>query len=264
MRTINTDNASLISQFNIKNDWTSIMDIIDVIENIFREFGYLIKKFYYSKNHKVYSPSYNKFKCINNYDTDVISGMSFQSDFNKKDFEPNTRLDIEVNMRYINSKNIVKISVVINDNFLLNDIYSTYKKIIVTLSENSDLFLSGYSFLLPNYYGAVSFSSGILRKLNMPCALKNLAGWYANSDLINSTICLMNCFSDLSDDQNQCLVDIFGKDNVFRINNVTAFINPFAENIDIADYIISDNYNEICNMLEQKLPFKRLTYHKER
>ena len=260
MQIINSENTSLICQFNIRDNGISIVDIMDAAENIFQKFGYSIKRFYYSKNRKAYSPSYNKFKKSGINDADLIRGMSFQSDFNREDFEPNTRLDIEVNMRYAHSKNIVKISVVINDNSLLNDICSTYKDIIISLSEKNILFLSGYSFLISNYYGAVSFSGGILRKFNMPCALLNLANWYGDSDLINSTIGLMNCFSDLTEEQDECLIDIFGKENVFKINNITAFANSFAENMKIADYIVSDNYNEVCKTLEQKLPFKRLTY----
>lgn len=263
MQTIHLDNTSMICQFNIDNNSITDNDLINTIEATFHKFEYPIRKFYYSQNHKVYSPNYSKFK-LSNTNFESIVGLSFQSDFNSKDFEPNARLDIEVNFRYIASKNIVKLSIVIDDKILLDDICTTYKKIITILSENNNLSISGYSFLLNNYYGAVSFSSGILRRLNMPCSLKNLAAWYSSADLINSTIGLMNCFSNLTEYQNQCLIDIFGKDNVFRLNNVTAFINPFAENMNIADYIISDNYNEICKMMEEKLPFKGLTYHKER
>lgn len=264
MKTTIADNVSLICQFNIDNGSTSIVNLINFAENLFLEFGYLVKKFYYSKEHKVFSPKYNKFK-LTSMDCNYISGISFQSDFNNKDFEPNARLDIEINMRYIDSGNIVKLSVVINDNVLLDDIFNTYKTIIAVLAKNNNkLSLSGYSFLLPNYYGAVSFASGILRKMNMPCSLKNLASWYVSADLVNSTIGLMNCFSDLSEYQDQCLIDIFGKDNVFSINNVTALINPYAKNMNIADYIVSDNYNLICKELECKLPYKRLACHKER
>lgn len=81
--------------------------------------------------------------------------------------------------------------------------------------------------------------------------------------MVNSTIGLINCFSDLTEYQNQFLMNIFGKDNVIKFSNITIFYNSYAENLNIADYIVSDNYNEICNMLEQKLPFKRHIYHKE-
>ena len=159
---------------------------------------------------------------------------------------------------------MIKYSIIINDKQPLSNIRDTYKTLIEIISEIKNISISGYSFLISNYYGAVSFASGILRKMNISCSLKNLASWYLSADLINSTIGLINCFSDLTEYQDQCLIDIFGKDNFFKYNNVTAFFNPYAENMNIADYIVSDNYNEICKTIEQKLPFKGLAYHKER
>lgn len=186
-----------------------------------------------------------------------VSGLSFRSDFNSKDFEPNTRLDIEVNMRYIHSNNVAKLSVVINDNFFIDAIFNVYKRIIAVFADNSyQLTLSGYSFLLPNYYGAASFSSGILRKFNMPCSLENLASWYSSADLVNGTLGLLNCFSDLSVEQNKYLFNIFGEENVYVTNNITAVYNVAAESESIADYIESDDYNCKCLKLEKSFRLK--------
>lgn len=259
---IHSYDESLICQFNISyhNDLPRYLALQS--EKLFSNFGYEIKKIYWAKEKKLWTPCYKRYKAL--LESDEFLNLDFQSDFNSKDFEPQTRLFVDIDTRYINSFSLIKYSIVINDRQILNNIWDTYKTLIEIISEIKNIRISGYSFGISNYYGAVSFASGILRKINIPCSLKNLAAWYTDADLINSTICLMNCFSDLTEYQNQCLIDVFGKDNVFKSNNVTAFINPYAENMNIADYIVSDNYNEICKTLEEKLPFKGLTYHKER
>ena len=258
---IHSHDESLICQFNMSYYHDLPRCLAFQSEKIFLNFGYEIKKIYWTKEKKLWTPPYKRYKVL--LESDEFLNLDFQSDFNRKDFEPQTRLYVDVNTRCINSLGVIKYSIIINDKQLLSNIGDTYKTLIEIISEIKNISISGYSFLISNYYGAVSFASGILRKMNMPCSLKNLASWYVGADLINSTIGLMNCFSDLTEYQNQCLMNIFGKDNVFNFNNITAFINPYAENMNIADYIVSDNYNEICKMLEQKLPFKGLTYNKE-
>lgn len=258
---IHSNDESLICQFNMNYYHDLPRYLAFQSEKIFYNFGYEIKKIYWAKEKKLWAPPYKRYKVL--LESDEFLNLDFQSDFNRKDFEPQTRLDIDVNTRYINSLGVIKYSIIINDKQLLSNIWNTYKMLIEIISKIKNISISGYSFLLPNYYGAVSFASGILRKMNMPCSLNNLASWYSSSDLVNSTIGLINCFSDLTEYQNQFLMNIFGKDNVIKFSNITIFYNSYAENLNIADYIVSDNYNEICNMLKQKLPFKRHIYHKE-
>lgn len=260
MSLINSNDVSLVCRFNVDANSLPLLSITSIIESVFQEFGFEIKKFYYSNSRNVYTPRYAKFKTVYRDDMSSIETMSYQSDFDRKDFEPHTRLDVDINMLHIESRGIIKINVVINDHELLKNVFNTYKRIVTCICSKTAIRLSGYSFLLPNNYGAISFSSGILRKMNMPCALKNLARWYPDADVINSTICLVNCFSNLTEYQNQCLTDIFGESNVYQINNVTVIYNSFAENMNISDYIVSNNYNELCDAMEELLPFKRLDY----
>lgn len=261
MNTIIADDVSLICQFNISYYQDLPRCLAFQSEKVFLKFGYEIKKIYWAKEKKLWTPPYKRYKAL--LESDEFLSLDLQSDFNRKDFEPKTRLYIDISTRYIDTLGVIKYSIIINDKRLLSDIWGTYKKLIEIISEIKNISISGYSFLLPNYYGAVSFASGILRKMNMPCSLNNLASWYSGSDLVNGTIGLSNCFSDLTEYQDQCLMNIFGKDNVVKLNNITAFYDTYAEDLSIADHIVSDNYNEICNVLEQDLPFKRCVYYEE-
>lgn len=252
-------NESLICQFNITyyDDLPRYLAVQS--EKIFSKFGYEIKKICWMTEKKLWTPYYKRYKVL--LESEDFLNLNFQSDFNRKDFEPQTRLYVDVNTRYINSLGVIKYSIVINDKHLLSELKNTCQTLTSIISENKNICMSGYSFFLPNYYGAVSFSSGILRKFNMPCSLKNLASWYSSADLVNGTLGLLNCFSDLSVEQNKYLFNIFGEKNVYVTNNITAVYNVAAESKSIADYIESDDYNCKCLKLEKKLPFKKLNYY---
>ncbi len=254
---------SLICQFNIKYIPGIVNYIVTKMEEMFSCFGYDIKKIWLSTKAKILSPNYKKFKSLLDIEMFQFEDLSFQSDFNSHDFEPNARCYTYLNNRYIHSKSIIKLSVIINDKNIIIDFFDVYKKMICILSENSECYLSGYSFLISNYYGAVSFATGILRRMNMSRSLKNLAGWYSSSDIENGTICLLNCFSNLNESQNHYLENVFGEENFFKSNGISAFYNRFAEGVDISDYLISSNYNLICNSIEERVPFKRLHFYKE-
>lgn len=43
----------------------------------------------------------------------------------------------------------------------------------------------------------------------MSCSLKNLAGWYSSSDIINGTIGRLNCFSELTREQDSNLMNVY-------------------------------------------------------
>lgn len=256
----NSDN-SLICLFNISSTNASIVELVNIIELIFEKYEYPIKKIYYSECRKtrVLSP-----KKINQFKETVLPGVdsiSFQSDFNKTDFEPNTRLYVYLNNRYIESGQIIKLGIVINNGIEQDELLNNYKMITECLSNINNIKLSGYSFLFPNYYGAVSFSCGIIRKPDMPCTLNNLSGWYGGTDLYNNVLGLMNCFSNLSESQINILLSVFGKENVCTLNNLTITYNHHIRNMDISDYINSENYNSICNILENGIPFKRMRYY---
>ena len=263
MRLFEFDDMSYMCLFNIRSDSITVTDLVDCVENIFLELNYPIKKTFYSKNNRVYSPKSSIIKCIENAQLSNFLGLSFQSDYNKEDFEPNTRLYVDINLRYVNSKNTIKISIVVNDKKYLYELLNTYKLITKMLINNRRIILSGYSFLIPNLYNPVSFSIGILRKPDIPISLKNLASWYSSSDFINSTVGLVNCISNLTDLQNQYLKLVFGEDNVFIENRVTVFYNQLLNRMRTVDYLSSSNYNEICDKIEVEIPFKRLPYHKE-
>lgn len=175
---IHSNDESLICQFNM-NYYHDLPRYL-----AFQSEKYFItldmnKNILGKKKKKLWAPPYKRYKVL--LESDEFLNLDFQSDFNRKDFEPQTRLDIDVNTRYINSLGVIKYSIIINDKQLLSNIWNTYKMLIEIISKIKNISISGYSFLLPNYYGAVSFcASGILCKMNMPCSLNNLASWYSS------------------------------------------------------------------------------------
>lgn len=250
---VTSDNGkSLIIQLNIKSETTTVDEIFNSTKDVFSGLGYKMKKIFYSCNNKVYSPNLNRFCSQWDSIKEQIKSLSIQSDYNKSDFEPNVELDIELNFRYVQQRKIIKYSIILNNDYDNLKNFDCYKCIINSLSKNDNLIMSGYSYYLDNYYGAVSFSHGILRKRNMPNELKTLAAFYHNSDVNYTTIGIYNCFSCLDSSEIGLLKFIFGEDNVITSNSITFCYNRFIELTSIQDYLKSKNYMEICKTLSSK------------
>lgn len=150
---------------------------------------------------------------------------------------------------------IVKFTIVVNDVELLNNVENIYKDILSVLSEIPQVNIVGYSFLLPNNYGAVSFSAGILRKPNMSQSLQNLARWYSDSSTKKSVIGLFNCLTAVSKRDILLLKGVFGQQNVETINGITFFRNELMSSFDIENYFISADYKKLCDKLDLELCF---------
>lgn len=245
------NDTSLICQFNLRSRDGLTNDLIECSEALFAEFNYKIRKIYTSTCEKVLSPSYKKFKSFIN--PDYFYSIRFQSDYNSKDFEPQTHLYTNIDnfgvkgTEYTLPEPLVKFSVVINDAELLKNPGNIYKDILSVLSKIPQIEMAGYSFLLPNSYGAISFSLGILRKMDMPPSLKNLARWYSDSNCQKSVIGLFNCFTGMTKNQAAILIDLFGKQNVEAINGITFFKNEAMNSSDIESYYTSAEYNKLCD-----------------
>lgn len=258
------NDTSLICQFNLAycNELTNYL--VKCTEILFDQFNHKIKKIHTSSAEKVYSPSYKKFKSFTN--PGYFYTISFQSDYNREDFEPQTHIYSHINnfwvkgTEYVLPEPLVKFTIVINDAELLKNADSIYKDILSVLSEIPRVNAAGYAFLLPNTYGAVSFSDGILRKLNMSDSLQNLARWYRDSNMKKGVIGLFNCLTPTSKKQIILLKDIFGKHNVETINGITFFRNEQMSSYDIEDYFISVEYNRLCDKLKSEFCFLRTDY----
>lgn len=257
--TLNSSDFSFVCQFNFKFDFDEMgLLLIRAIEKIFCTFKFPVKKICLNNNDgKIYRISQ---KQLNNIICDLnkeFRYINFRSDFRSSDFEPDTRFYAQIK----NNKDLLKVSVVIKEQHLLNDIFDVYKTIVEELSTSNSYCFTGYSFYISNCYGPVSFSSGILRRLEMSKDMLNLAHWYTESDLIKSTIGYLNCFSYLSDSQNQFLIETFGRDNVSQVNNATIFKCDIAFLSDDDSYFTSTEYNKMCDRFEKELPFIRNQYY---
>lgn len=255
------NDTSLICQFNLNHYNGLTPHLVECAEELFSLFNYKIKKIHTSSAEKVYSPSYKKFKSFAN--PGYFYTISFQSDYNREDFEPQTHIYSHINnfwvkgTEYALPEPLVKFTIVINDAELLKNADSIYKDILSALSEIPQVNAAGHAFLLPNTYGAVSFSHGILRKLNMPDSLQNLARWYRDSNVKKGVIGLFNCLTPTSKKQIILLKDIFGEHNVETINGITFFRNEQMSLYDIENYFISMEYNRLCDKLESEFCFLR-------
>lgn len=255
------NDTSLICQFNLNHCNGLISHLIECAEELFSLFNYKPKKIYTSFDRKVWSPGYKKFKSFAN--PDYFYSISFQSDYNSCDFEPETHIYMCINnsrtkgSEYILPEALVKFTVVINDAELLKNTENTYKDILLSLSEIPQVKMTGYSFRLPNRYGAVSFSRGILRKSNMSHSLQKLAGWYNESNTERSVIGLFNCFTGLTEKQNSVLKSLFGQENVEIVNGITLFKNESMNVFDFDNYFTSVEYNRLCDKLESEFCFLR-------
>lgn len=255
------NDVSLICQFNLSH-WNGLVShLIACTEEIFSLFDYKIKKIFTSFDRKVWSPGYKKFKLFTN--PDYFYSISFQSDYNSCDFEPQTHLYVRIDnsrtkgSEYIFPEPLVKFTVVINDAELLKNAEKTYKGILLLLSKISRIKLTSYSFRLPNSYGAVSFSQGILRKPDMSDSLKYLARGYNGSDIERDLIGLFNCFTDLTKRQSDVLKKLFGEENVEVLNDITFFKNESINALGLDDYYTSAEYCQLCDKLETEFCFVR-------
>ncbi len=259
---INTD-ISLICQFKLMYYDGLISALSQCMEDLFDVFNLKIKRIHVSTDIKGWTPSYKYYQTFINLD--YFYKIAFQSDFNKSDFEPRTRLYTKIDnwgvkgTQFVKPTELVKFTVVVSDPMLLEDMYVTYKSIISALSKIAVTNLTGYSFLFPNDYGPISFSSGILRKLNMPDSLVNLAQWY-NSDFSKLTIGLYNCLSIVSNEQLSFLHNTFGEKNVETVRGVTIFKNESLNKLYFDDYFISSEYNCLCDEFEKYFPLVRNRY----
>lgn len=249
------NDTSLICQFNLEHRNDLIPQLIECVEELFSLFHYKIKKIYTASEEKVRSPGYKNFKSFIN--PAYFRTISFQSDYNRCDFEPETHMYIQINnsrtkgTQYVLPESLVKFTVVLNDAERLKNIENTYKDILLTLSKIPQVKMTGYSFQLPNRYGAVSFSLGILRKQNMCRSLQNLARWYRDSNTERSVIGFFNCFTGLTKEQNDVLKNLFGQENVEIINSITFFKNESVKNAsDVETYFTSAEYERLCDKLE--------------
>ena len=258
MMELKSSEVSLVCQFNFKYDNNELdLILISSIEVLFSIFNFTIKKICLSSIHgKIYRISHKKLNSILNDLNNEFKYINFRSDYNSGDFEPNTRFYVQLNK----FKGLLKVSVIIKEQHLFDNDFDMYKTIVEELSKSNSYSFTGYSFYIPNYYGPVSFSFGILRRTKMPKDMLNLAQWYTKSNLIKSTIGYLNCFSNLSEYQIQFLIDTFGSDNVSRINNATIFRCNKAFLSDDASYFDSVEYAELCDKFEQELPFVRNQY----
>lgn len=252
---------SMICQFALAARDNLTERLIKAAESIFAAIGCIVKKIYASSGEKSRSYGRNEFKRLVNYD--YFYSIEFRSDFDREDFEPQTQLYTNIDNSavrgnpYVKPKSLVKFTVVVREE-LLNNTDQAFAKIISTLSEISDVLLSGQAFLLPNSYGAVSFSHGIARKINMPEPLQNLLVWERESDVKKGFVGLFNCFSGLTKNQTELLESLFGKENVKTAGRLTWFRNEDMNTLDIGDYFMSEKYDKLCGELEASLPFERL------
>lgn len=253
---------SLVCQFNLEYRNGLIPHLIECMEQLFSSFDLNIKKIFTSFGETVRSPGYNKFKSFIN--PEHFYTISFQSDYNDRNFEPETRLYTRINnspakgTEYVLPEPLVKFTVVINDAALLKNAENTYKKIILVLSGIPQIRMVGYSFQLPNSYGAVSFSAGILRKPGMSPALKALARWYNDSNTKRSVLGLYNCFTNLTPNQHNILINLFGQENINTVNGVIFFKNGSMTKFDLNDYFSSVEYCRLCDKLKPEFCFLKM------
>ncbi len=253
---------SLVCQFNLKCRNGLIPHLVECVEELFSSFNYNIKKIFTSFGETVRSPGYNKFKSFIN--PDHFYTISFQSDYNSRDFEPETRLYIRIDnsptkgSEYVLPEPLVKFTVVINDLKLLESAEKTYKTLLLALSNIPQLEMVGYSFQLPNSYGAVSFSVGILRKPDMSPSLQALARWYNDSNTKRSVLGLYNCFTGLTKEQYDALKKTFGQENIDTVNGVILLKNVSMTAFDINSYFSSSEYCRLCDRLKNEFSFLRM------
>lgn len=235
--------------------------LIKAAESVFAAMGCNVKKIYASSGEKSRSYGRNEFKRFVNYD--YFYSIEFRSDFDRADFEPQTRLYTNIDNSYVRGnpyvkpKPLVKFTVVVRDE-LLSSKNETFEKIASALSEMSDVPLSGQAFLLPNRFGTVSFSHGIARKINMPEPLQCLLAWERGYDVKKGFVGLFNCFSGLAKKQVELLERLFGKENVKTAGGLAWFVNGDMDTLDIGGYFMSEKYDKLCGELSASLPFERL------
>lgn len=103
---------------------------------------------------------------------DNFDSVCFYSQ-NTADFEPNSLL--VVYLTYFNG--LGKINCIV-DSSLISDEINNCNDIFKSIKENFPV-SSCCAFGVPKCYYPLSFSYGILRRLDMPCEYKNIAGWIA-------------------------------------------------------------------------------------
>lgn len=254
---------SMICQFALSAREDLTKELINVSKNFFAKRECCFKKIYAGSDDKVRSYGRHEFGRFVNYD--YFNAIHLHSDFNSADFEPQTRLYADIDNSlvrgtpYTKPKPLVKYTLVVREE-LLKSTDEVFDEIVSLLSELPSVSISGHAFLVPNSYGAVTFSHGIATRINMPNALQNLLSWRWEFDLDNGFVGLFNCFSGLTKKQIAFLKDLFGKGNVNTTGRLTWLKNEDMNTPDIGDYFTSERYLKLCGELEKELSFRQLEF----
>ena len=267
-----SENNNFLCIFNFRyNDEEFPLRILKMCEDIFKHFGYPIKKIYYANEKNSRSPKYERFKMMLSANDYNYTNISFYSG-KKYSLDSDFYIDIRNYTRFAKfspqCKDLFTVSIVIKEQRIIDNIINNYIDIVNILSHRDKNEFSGFAYSFSKKYDDSYLAYGILNGgYKYSYDMYNLANWINDSSLKSGTIGYLGVFTNLDEFQTSILRKTLGSENIYIVNNTViyncknAVLNPYSGMNKEDSFFVTSEYSELSRLFEHLLSYESVGYN---